>query len=173
MRPPDDGPSIAVKVTPEDLHHAAQQFSDTADDFAKLRENLRNGMRPTAGWAGVDDQARKFGQQFTDAYMKLEAGIERARGVLYDTSAKALTCQRSTTGWPTKPQSPAAHRASRPGPPPHRARSSPPRSPRSPSSATPPSATHHRSTRKSRPAIQRNCGPGHGPSTTPAMLSTR
>ncbi|MFL6140434.1 MAG: hypothetical protein ACJ72N_01015 [Labedaea sp.] len=84
MRPPDDGPSVPVKVSPEDLHHVAQQFSDAADGLGKLRENLRNGLRPAAGWAGIDDQARKFGQQFTDAYLKLETGIERARNVLYD-----------------------------------------------------------------------------------------
>jgi hypothetical protein len=71
-------------VTPEDLHHVAQQFSDTGGEFKKLRENLWNGLRPAAGWAGVDEQARRFGQQFTDAYMKLETGIERARNVLYD-----------------------------------------------------------------------------------------
>src|SRR5438132_3257591 len=84
MRPPDDGPTLPVKVTPEDLHHVAQQFSDIAGEFEKLRDNLWNGLRPAAGWAGIDDQARRFGQQFTDAYMKLETGIERARNVLYD-----------------------------------------------------------------------------------------
>ena len=60
MRPPDDGPTVPVKVTPEDLHHVAQQFSDTGGEFKKLRENLWNGLRPAAGWAGVDEQARKW-----------------------------------------------------------------------------------------------------------------
>lgn len=84
MRPPDDGPTVPVTVTPEDLDAVARQFSDAADGFARLRENLWNGLRPAAGWAGVDEQARRFGQQFTDAYMQLETGIERARGVLCD-----------------------------------------------------------------------------------------
>ncbi len=86
MRPPDEGPSVPVKVTPEDLHHVADRFSDAADDLRRLRENLWNRMRPAAGWAGIDDQALRFGNRFTHAYEQWETGIERARNVLCDIS---------------------------------------------------------------------------------------
>lgn len=86
----DDAPAKPVRVTPEEFHRVAQQFSDAGgaeSGVFRIRDNLWAGLAPAAGWAGVDDAALTFGEQFSAAFDQLYTGFDRAGQVLGDVAS--------------------------------------------------------------------------------------
>src|SRR5438067_8588692 len=59
-RGPDGGPTVPVKIVPEDFHAAAQAFVDAQDSLARIRQDLLTGLDAANGAAGACDGARQY-----------------------------------------------------------------------------------------------------------------
>jgi hypothetical protein len=86
LGPPDSGAGNPIKVTPEDFHNTAGQFITALRQLDDLAKSLSNELNSITGYAGIDDGAKQFNDQYQPAANALLKAFDKAASTLGDVA---------------------------------------------------------------------------------------
>jgi hypothetical protein len=81
---PDDGPSVPVRIEPEDFHATAQSFVTGSSTLNQALYTLFRVLDGFRGPAGIDQAAKQFDASYRPAVATLVDGMNRAVSLLSD-----------------------------------------------------------------------------------------